>query len=196
MSQDSSYKIEFFKNPYAYFFMLSIISMQLVEFFLWRNLKNKKANTFFSTVGLLLIFIQPFASLLLITNIPLRNKLLWLYSVPAVIGYSYILLNANIHTVVSSCGHLKWNWAYHKSFGIDIICNIFYLFFLFFSLVYNGHYAALTLILIYFLILYYFYRNGTFGSIWCLSANALMIYFLVKILIVIPFNEMVVGFCR
>jgi hypothetical protein len=171
--------------------MLSVIGIQLVEFFLWRNLKNKKINTFFSTVGLLLVFIQPVASLLLINNIPLRNKLLWLYSVPAVIAYSYALLNVDIHTIVSPCGHLKWNWISDNGFVMDVVFNFFYLFFAFFSFVYNGYYTALTGILAYIVILYYFYGSGTFGSIWCLSANAVMIYFLSKILIVMPFNEVI-----
>jgi hypothetical protein len=34
----SKYKIIEFENPYTYFFMVSFISMQFIEFILWRNL--------------------------------------------------------------------------------------------------------------------------------------------------------------
>jgi hypothetical protein len=46
-------------NFYEYLYFLSFISIQLVEYFTWANLNDKKINTFLSKIGLFLIFLQP-----------------------------------------------------------------------------------------------------------------------------------------
>ena len=90
----SNYKIEFFNNIYAYLFVLSVISMQFIEFILWRNLKNISINRLFSTFGLLLLTIQPFFSLLMINNnIRLRNTLLAIYTIPTILYLIYNISN-------------------------------------------------------------------------------------------------------
>ena len=40
----SPYKIKELDNIYAYIFLMSFFTMQLIEFFLWRNLDNKELN--------------------------------------------------------------------------------------------------------------------------------------------------------
>ena len=95
----SNYKIEFFNNIYAYLFVLSVISMQFIEFILWRNLKNISINRLFSTFGLLLLTIQPFFSLLMINNnIRLRNTLLAIYTIPTILYLIYNISNTNKNT--------------------------------------------------------------------------------------------------
>ncbi len=185
----SNYKIDFFKNPYAYLFMLSFIFMQLFEFILWRNLDNKFINKIVSILGVLLLSIQPIASLLLLNNIQLRNKLLLAYSVPAFIFVIYNILTTNIHTVLSPSGHLAWNWVFYKNITIEIFVKLFYLIFLFFSLIYNKHYKSILLLLLYLVFSIFFRKDGSEGSIWCLSINATVLYFLLQILIVMPYNE-------
>jgi hypothetical protein len=186
----SNYKLDFFNNSYAYLFMLSIIFMQLFEFILWRNLDNQIINHTVSIFGLLLLFIQPITSLLLINNIPLRNQLLLTYSIPALIFIIYNILSTNIHTTVSSCGHLAWNWISSKNLQKFLVIS-FYLFFLFFSLLYNKCYASLLFLLIYIYFIYYFGKDGSSGSIWCLSVNLIILYFLLRILIIMPYNEII-----
>jgi hypothetical protein len=165
--------------------------MQLVEFFLWRNLKNKEANRIISTLGVLLIFIQPIASLFLLPNIPLRNKLLLIYSIPAGLGVLYNIFATDIYTKVSPCGHLAWNWTFYENPWIEVVVKMYYLFFLFFSLMYNKYYITLVSLLMYLCFIYYFNKDGSSGSIWCLSANVIMIYFLLEILVVMPFREVI-----
>lgn len=185
----SNYKIDFFKNSYAYLFMLSFMFMQLFEFILWRNLDNKLINKIASTLGFLLLSIQPIASLLLLNNIQLRNKLLLTYSIPAFIFVVYNIFAANIHTVLSPSGHLAWKWTFYKNGLLSWIIIPFYLFFLFFSLLYNKYYNSLFILLLYFIFIYYFGKDGSSGSVWCLSVNSIVLYFVLQILIVMPYYE-------
>ena len=61
------YKIEGF-NIYWYFFIISFCTMQLIEYFLWINIADKKLNHLLSLLGQMLIGIQPIASLLLLKD--------------------------------------------------------------------------------------------------------------------------------
>lgn len=185
----SNYKIDFFNNSYAYLFMLSFIFMQFVEFILWRNLDNRVINHIVSILGFLLLSIQPIASLLLLNNIQLRNKLLLAYSIPALIFVVYNILTTNIHTIISRCGHLAWKWTSYKNGLLQSIVIPFFLFFLFFSLVYNKYYSSLFILLLYLIIIYYYGKDGTSGSLWCFSVNSTVLYFLLQVLFVMPYNE-------
>jgi hypothetical protein len=187
----STYKLEAFKNTYTYIFILSFLIMQLYEFILWRNLDNFTINNIVSILGFLLLSIQPIASLLLLTNIPLRNQLLVIYSIPAIIFVIYNLINTKIHTILSPSGHLAWKWTFYTETDklTDLIVKLFYLFFLFFAPIYNKYYKSLILLFLYILFIYYFRKDGSAGSIWCLSVNVIILYFVIQILVVMPYNE-------
>lgn len=184
----SPYKIEVLDNVYAYFFLMSFITMQLIEFFLWRNLSNKDLNRLFSILGALLLMLQPVASLMLLNNIDLRNKMLALYSIPSFSYFIYNIINKDFSTSVSKTGHLKWNWIDLK--GNKQIFFISWLFFLFFSLFYNKHYIGLAYTIALLIITLYSYKKDeSFGSLWCWSINSLMIYYAIKLLVIIPYKE-------
>jgi hypothetical protein len=187
----SNYKIAFFNNSYAYLFMLSVIFMQFFEFILWRNIDNKLINKVFSILGFLLLSIQPITSLLLLNNIELRNNLLLAYSIPTFIFVIYNILSTNIHTIISPYGHLSWKWTSNKTGLIQHVIIPFYLFFLFFSLIYNNYYNSLFFLILYLIFIYYFGKDGSSGSIWCLSVNLIVLYFLLQILVIMPYNEII-----
>jgi hypothetical protein len=185
----SSYKLEEFKNPYTYLFLISIITMQLIEFFLWRNLNNEAINRLFSSLGALLLIAQPIASLSMLKNINLRNKLMIIYSIPSLIFIIYKLFTDNFNTTISKSGHLKWNWSKTGRL-ISILGYIYYLFFLYFSLFYNKYYAGIIFTLpLFFLTYYFYYKDGTSGSMWCWTSNIIMIFYLIKLLIYLPYKE-------
>ena len=177
----SKYKITEFENPYTYFFMISFISMQFIEFVLWRNLNDKLINNVMSILGSLLLVIQPIASLTMLKNIDLRNKTILIYSIPAFGYFFYNINNQNIYTILSKkTGHLKWNWIPNELFGY-----LFYLFFLYFALFINRYYIGIILSSILFAIFYYYYyTDGTAGSLWCWSVNIVMLYYLIKLLFI------------
>ncbi len=190
-NQYSSYKIEFFKNPYAYFFVLSVISMQFIEFLLWRNMNNPLINNIVSTVGLIILALQPFTSILFINNIKLRNNLLAIYSVPALLYLIYTMYSTNIHTEISKkSGHLVWYWNDPNLSLLHIlIISLFYLVFLFFPMIYNKYYAFLTFLFIFLVLKYYYDKDKSAESLWCFFGNIMMLVFLIQILIVMPFKE-------
>ena len=189
-NQYSSYKIEFFKNPYAYFFVLSVISMQFFEFLLWRNINNPLINNIVSTLGLILLALQPFTSLLLLNDIKLRNNLLTIYSISTVLFLMYTMYTTNIHTKISKSGHLSWHWTNSKTPLLTLLALIFYLIFLFFPLVHNKYYQTLLLLFIFFVIKYYYDKDGSSNSLWCFFVNIIMLFFLIQVLMVLPLNEM------
>ena len=187
----SSYKLPVFKNPYVYLFLLSVILMQLVEYVLWRNINNKVINRIFSTLGLLLLVVQPMASLCLLSNISLRNKLLLWYSIPAILFFMYNIFATNIHTEVSPLNHLVWKWTVSRNSMFDNFVKLYYLFFLFFALMYNGYYKSLFFLFLYVVLIYYFGKEGSSGSVWCLCVNLMMLYFMLNILVIMPYKEII-----
>ena len=186
----SSYKIDFFKNNYAYFFILSVITMQFIEFLLWRNINNTLINQIISIFGLVLLSLQPFTSILLIRdNDQLKDKLLTIYTIPAIIFLIYTIYTTNIHTTISKFGHLAWQWTNNKTPFFNFIVLIFYLIFLFFPLMYNRYYIPFVFLIIYLIFKYYYSKDGSANSLWCFSINVVMLYFLIQILLLLPFNE-------
>jgi hypothetical protein len=184
----SPYKLDELNSIYAYFFLMSFFVMQLIEFFLWRNLNNKDLNKLFSNLGALLLLLQPVASLTLLKDIDLRNKMLTLYVIPAFSYFIYEFTNKDFFTVVSKTGHLKWEWI--DLSGNKRILLIAWLFFLFFSIFYNKYYLALTYTVALLIIsLYSYLKDGTFGSLWCWSINSLMLFYAIKLLVILPYKQ-------
>ena len=180
----SSYKIQSFQIYFADF-MFSIILMQLVEFFIWRNLHNPLYNKIFSTMGVLLLMFQPFVSLLTIEEPLLRNSLIGIYSIPTLMYFIYNVLTHNIHTTVSKKNHLLWNWSNRNDTGLILV---FYTFFLCFPIFIRKYYLFFFIILLTLLFsLYYFSKDLTTGSMWCWVANVISLYYAFVLLIYIPF---------
>jgi hypothetical protein len=177
----SPYKIKELDNVYVLVFLMSFFTMQLIEFFIWRNLHNEY-NHVFSLLGTLLLVLQPIASFMLLKNVNLRNKMLLIYTIPA---FCYLLYGyKTIHTTVSKTGHLKWNWL-NNNFLLFI-----WIIFLLFSLVINKYYVALAYTLFLLMITIYSYaKDESFGSLWCWSVNSFMIFYAIKLLVVLPYYE-------
>lgn len=188
----SPYKLKLFDSIYVYIFFISFILMQLIEFFIWRNLKDKTINKLLSILGAFLLIIQPIASLMMLKNNKLKWKMITIYSIPALIYFIYQLNYHNFYTDVSKSGHLKWNWSIPNnkiSFAF-----IFYMFFLMYSIFVNKHYLFMTYAIILLLLSFYLYaKDETVNSIWCWSVNTLMLILVFKLLILLPYEEH--GFC-
>jgi len=185
------YKDDFFNNKWGYLFLLSFILMQLVEYFIWKNIDNKSVNHFFSTMGVLLLYSQPIFALMLLKNKSLRMKMLLAYLIPATIYLLYLIKSTHFITVVARNGHLKWNWESGK---LNTIVKIAFLFFLFFAFIYEKEYfyAFLGFILIVISTIFY-QKENTATSMWCWSVNLIMLYLAFKYLFILPYKEH--GFC-
>ena len=180
----TKYKIEELNNKWVYFFFASFISMQLVEFFIWRNIDNKYYNRVFSIIGVFVLFSQPIFSLMILQNIKLRNWLLATYflGLPYVI---YKVLTTDIYSERSDNGHLRWVFVKTP----DVLFAL-WLFFFIFSLVYNKHFFGCMLALgLLGISIYKYKKHGTYTSMWCWISNSVMIYYIIYLLIVLPFLE-------
>jgi hypothetical protein len=171
-------------DGYWYFFLFSFCSMQLVDFFLWRNLNNPQKNFIYSLIGQLILVIQPFASLLMLRDIKLKTLMLSAYAIFlafATTKYDISKINTKVHN-----GHLQWNWA--NGSHIDFVVMMFFLYFSFFV---NKNYWFIAITTFLFAITYFsnHYLDRTGGSLWCWSINILMLLYLIYLLIVAPFKE-------
>lgn len=169
-------------NIYGYFFILSFCSMQLIEYFLWRNLENKKLNYVYSVIGQILVAIQPIASLLLLTDTLLKAQMIGLYSL--FVGSVFFTHKKIFKTSVQN-GHLKWSWV-----PINSYIYLIWVFFLMFSFIANHNYLALLVALFLFVITYLNAESGTGGSLWCWTINFSMIFYAVYLLLYMPFQEL------
>jgi len=188
----SPYKLKVFDTIFVYIFFVSFITMQLIEFFIWRNLEDKKINKLLSVLGALLLIIQPIASLMMLKNNALKWKMITIYSVPALIYFIYKLNYHNFYTSVSKSGHLNWHWSISNN--KITFTFLFYMFFLLYSIFVNKYYLLMTYALVLLILSYYLYKkDDTVNSIWCWSVNTLMLIFAFQLLILLPFKEH--GFC-
>lgn len=181
----TKYKIQELNNTWMYIFFASFIFMQLIEFFIWKNINNKFYNNLFSITGVLLLFIQPVASIMILENIELRNLLLTSYLSIAIPYLIYIFCTKYIHSVVSKYGHLKWIVFQNPS-----IVWIIWLFFFLFSFVHEKKWRGLMFAFITLIISFLNYVNDeTMASMWCWIVNSVMIYYAAYLLIYLPFLE-------
>jgi len=148
-----------------FLFFFSIFSMQLVEYFTWKNLNNKKINRLLSQIGLFLVIIQIPLFVYSRDPFPYRLLLLGLFFLLA----SIMLFGFNIDFSMNKAanGHLAWNWLNLPSWMLFMYIIIFvgltffqkkYMESLFFFIVIGG--------------IYYTYRtSNTWGSLWCWLCN-------------------------
>ena len=181
----TQYKIQEINNIWVYLFFFAFILMQLFEFFIWRNIDNKYYNSFFSKGATLLITSQPIFSLMILSNIPLRNILLGVYLLLAIPFIIYKFFTKDIHSEVSKSGHLRWIF-----FETTPIHWIIYLFFLLFTFFYNKTILGLFFAFITLSFSFYNYlQDRTIGSMWCWIINIVMVYYAIYLLIYLPFCE-------
>jgi len=181
----TQYKIQELNNTWIYLFLASFIFMQLIEFFIWKNINDKFYNNIFSICGTLLLFVQPIVSIMILSNIQLRNFLLLFYLLLAIPYSTYKYFTKNIHSVISESGHLRWNF-----FGTTPLTWIVWLFFFLFSFIYEKQYFGFIFGLIMLCITFINYKNDhTVWSMWCWSVNSIMIYYAFYLLIYLPFIE-------
>jgi hypothetical protein len=178
----TKYKNSFFDNKWMYIFLLLSFSMQFIEFFIWRNINHKYYNHIFTICAFIIIYLQPIASLMLISNHSIRNIGVIIYSL---IGGIYVIYTIYMNTflsTVSKNGHLQWN--------ININHSLFWIWlvFLLFSFLYEKRYSYLIIGLIT-LFIFIYKETSSSGSVWCWFINSLSIYLLIYLVFYLPYCE-------
>lgn len=153
-------------RTWALAFWLSFTSIQLVEYFLWQNLHNPPINHFWSWVALILICLQPFFSVM-ISNIRNKNKNIVLAAYAMLVVW--MVWNAkNVRTKVGPRGHLLWQWLVAYPVWVMFMWSVFLIVPL---LVSEYTVAGMFTLLVLIVSWYYYYLDGTWGSMWCWLAT-------------------------
>lgn len=186
----TQYKIEELNSIWVYLFFMSFIFMQLIEYFIWKNVNNPWYNSMLTILATFLLLVQPIASLMLINNKTMRNILLKSYLIFIIPLVIYKFSIKKINSVVTPLGHLKWNTVISYDTIIDIIYLLIWFFFFLFPLFYEGYnfgllFGVLTLLII----AYNYYVDGSSGSMWCWIVNSIMIYYIGYLLLYLPFKN-------
>ncbi len=156
-------------------------SMQLVEYFLWKNIKDKKKNEFYSKMGFLVILLEPLSAINMIeNNILLKNNLIYSYLFITFIYLLFNYKNINFKTSINKKGFLQWNWLEPVNlYKLKSYFFIFWTFFLFFSCFLTKDWFIIFIGLFSYLYSLYSYKlHDTFGTYWCYIVNLLWIYVL------------------
>jgi len=161
-------------NEYLYF--ISFISMQLLEYFAWGNLDDKKMNRFLSQIGLFLIFVQPiFFTLSYDMDNKIKTWIIVSYLVFSIFCLLYFPIDFSMNKAKN--GHLAWNWLNFPKIIIFI-----WLSFIFGLILYQKQYFKFCVYLIVvFAIFYTYYKTNTWGSLWCWFANILAVQLILKV---------------
>jgi len=184
----SKYKIKELNNIWVYLFFVSVILMQLIEYFIWTNVNNPVYNRIFTTLATILLLVQPIATNMLITNKLVQQTTLILYLILMIPFVGYRFMTKHINSTVSKLGHLQWNMLLDNHKKIDIMIEISWLIFFLFPLFYEGYnfgflFGILTLIIV----IYNYYKDNTAGSMWCWIVNSIMLYLAGYLLLYLPF---------
>ena len=163
-------------NGYKYLFFFSFISIQLLEYFTWKHLNNKKINKLLSQLGLFIIFMQPLLFILSFTSVETKIKktLILLYTLFFIFCVLYFPIDFSM--TKASNGHLAWNWL-----KFPPLANFIWLSFFLVLLLYIKKYILFTIHVIVFLAIYYtYYKTNTWGSLWCWIANLMSAFLIIR----------------
>ena len=184
------YKIQELNNIWVYVFFISFILMQLIEYFIWKNINDPVYNNLFTTMASVLLFFQPIASTMLITNNVVRSNTLMLYLIFAIPLTIYRIMTKKVNTTVSKLKHLIWNINMFDNVILHRISLIGWFIFFLFPLFYQREifgflFGFLTLLII----IYNYYKDNTIGSMWCWIVNSIMVYYACYLLLYLPFIQ-------
>jgi hypothetical protein len=183
----TKYKSSVFDNKLVYLFVLNVAAVQLVEFFLWKNLKNAKMNAFFSKIMVGVIVLQPILLMLMVPHSTLRNGLFLAFALAALLFF-YVKNPTPFHTSVVN-GHLSWDWINFKGYYLPLAVFCFYAIPLMAIHQFAFSLFAFTLIGIAAVNYWKYTKYQTVGSMWCWSTNLFLFLILADILILKPYRE-------
>jgi hypothetical protein len=140
------------------------------------------------------LFLQPFLFLLLTTNEYIKSILLYVYVAYVFIQISLFEYMGGIlpYATVEN-RHLVWNIhekseLYPNLYKIIYLINLIWIFVYAYSVYQIKEYYLLAFGIITILLSVGIYKNN-WGSMWCWMANGMMLWFVFRILIVLPFYE-------
>lgn len=163
-------------------FALLFSSIQLIEYYLWKNINNQSKNEFYSKIGYIVILLEPLFALFMVYSLKIYGlsitKFLITFYIIYIILFTYTKYNkTNFITRIGDNGHLDWYflknsgnihliiWFVIFFFGIIMTKNIFIIGVAGFAFIYS---------------LYKSNYDSTFTSLWCNYSNLLWIYIIIR----------------
>jgi hypothetical protein len=202
----TKYKIKEINSFGVYIFFLSFIIVQLIEYFIWKNLNNQSLNKILTRLVYIIVFCQPICSLMIINNKSLRNKLLFIYLFLVFIIFIFFLfIKESIKSYKDNNNHLVWDA--NIEYPLYIFNDICYSFFLTIGLFIEQKWAILIIgFLSYSIVISKHLKNmkniknltiiqklnnfhNSVDSVWCWSVNLIILYYLSYLLIYLPFIQ-------
>jgi hypothetical protein len=156
-------------------FALTIVLMQLIEYIVWSNYENKDINRQASLAARALLWTQPVASILT-TQTP--GPLLFAYFVTTLL-VSFLGPERDYSMTRAPNGHLAWNWLTKEP--STYLSLAVYFVFLLVPLVLTKSFTLLAMALATLAVsLYTFWKDNTWGSMWCWMVNGIAVVSLLR----------------
>ncbi len=169
---------------YVILILLSITSMQLLEFFAWTYYDNAKINRFLSIIGMIIIIIQVLLLNYYYPDEKTKKILLSLIFILLLIFAIVQLPKVNFSMKKGKNKHLIWYWLDLPIIWI-IIGLSFYLIPVFLS---KNLLIILSTVIILGFSLYFYWKYKTWGTMWCYFSNILWLFILIQIILKFVFN--------
>ena len=153
-------------------FCFTITCMQLIEAVVWTWYDNETVNRNASYAALLLLWMQPIAGMLLIPSFNMKAYMISIYV--ALTGIIHFMSKKSDYSMKRARnGHLVWNFL--KKDLPSFVALVIYFFFLLTPIFLTGNIDLLLLGLgTLGISMYSFWRENTWGSMWCWIVNALV----------------------
>lgn len=168
------------KTPIIEFKYLLIIiattSIQLLEYFTWIYIDNKRIIRILSIIGLLIIGIQ----IILINSILLEGKIRRISLSLIFIIFVFFIISEvpriNFDMKKGENSHLVWYWLDLPLLWIFIGVSLYIIP----AIIYlkKRFLISITIILMLIVSLYFYFKYKTWGSMWCYFSNFIWIYLL------------------
>lgn len=154
--------------------ILSFVFMQLLEYFIWIYINNKKILKYFGFLTYVLIFLQPIIILSFTVYSWLIPYYILLHLLWLCISLLFFNLEFNFLPKVGENKHLNWNWTDNQIYIYGFFT--IYLPFLFgISYLYANPFIYIIALFTLLYSIYNYSKYNTISSMWCWSVNFLIL---------------------
>jgi hypothetical protein len=154
-------------NVVVWLHVFSLI--QLVEHLIWTNLNDPDWNHVFSLAGLVVLVLEPIASIFFMNAGPLRDTFLASYAL-SILTVLYLYYPWRPHTELAADNHLRWIWWPPTNINY-ILFSIWVFFFIVPIFIAKYYVIGIVAIVTMIISIITYHVEDTFSSMWCWIAN-------------------------